>query len=67
MSKLKQAVIEFIREEEGLTVVEYAIAGGLVGLGVVTAFTNLGEQVDRIISAIVTELTGVHQAPAGGG
>ncbi|HEY0685470.1 MAG TPA: hypothetical protein VGD45_24240 [Steroidobacter sp.] len=59
MSNLKQAVVEFIREEEGLTVVEYAIAGGLVGLGVITAFDNLGFQVDRIIDAIVTLLTGI--------
>ncbi|WP_129777852.1 Flp family type IVb pilin [Peristeroidobacter soli] len=57
MINLKQAVMEFIREEEGLTVVEYAIAGGLVGLGVVVAFTNLGDQVERIIGLIVTRLT----------
>lgn len=63
MFNLKQAVVEFIREEEGLTVVEYAIAGGLVGLGVITAFTNLGTQVARIIGVIVTELTGIHPAP----
>lgn len=57
MINFKQAVIEFIREEEGLTVVEYAIAGGLVGLGVVVAFTNLGDQVERIIGLIVARLT----------
>lgn len=56
MRNLKQAFIEFIREEEGLTVVEYAIAGGLVGLGVVAAFTDLGEEVARIINLIVTRL-----------
>lgn len=59
MSNLKQAAINFIREEEGLTVVEYAIAGGLVGLGVVTAFTQLGQQVARIIGGLVTALTGI--------
>ena len=59
MRNLKQALIAFIREEEGLTVVEYAIAGGLVGLGVITAFDNLGFQVNRIIAAIVTLLTGI--------
>jgi pilus assembly protein Flp/PilA len=49
MINLKQAVVEFIREEEGLTVVEYAIAGGLVSLTLVAAFTNLGNAVrDRI-------------------
>lgn len=56
MRNLKQAVIAFVREEEGLTVVEYAIAGGLVGLGVVTAFTDLGKEVARIINGLVTAL-----------
>jgi len=56
MRNLKQAVIEFVREEEGLTVVEYAIAGGLVGLGVVLSFTALGDEVARIIDAIVLQL-----------
>ncbi|WP_116808997.1 Flp family type IVb pilin [Steroidobacter cummioxidans] len=63
MSNLKQAVMEFIREEEGLTVVEYAIAGGLVGLGVVGAFTNLGEQVRITITRLVTALTTANAAP----
>jgi pilus assembly protein Flp/PilA len=53
MNSFKQAVIEFIREEEGLTVVEYAVAGGLVSLGVIVAFTELGENVDRIIDQLV--------------
>jgi len=52
-----------MRDEEGLTVVEYAIAGGLVGLAVITAFTNLGTQVARIINAIVNLLTGVQAGP----
>lgn len=56
MRNLKQAVIEFIREEEGLTVVEYAIAGGLVGLGVIGAFQALGVEVGQIIQAIVNML-----------
>lgn len=57
MNNVRQAVIDFMREEEGLTVVEYAIAGGLVGLGVIVAFTDLGEEVARIINAIVAQLT----------
>lgn len=52
MINLKQAVAEFIREEEGLTVVEYAIAGGLIGLTVITAFTALGGTVGAIIQQI---------------
>jgi len=63
MRSLKQSVVAFLRDEEGLTVVEYAIAGGLVGLTVITAFTNLGTQVARIINAIVGLLTGVQAGP----
>ncbi len=50
---------KFFRDEEGLTTVEYAIAGGLVGAGVIGAFTALGGQVFRVIDAIVTRLTAI--------
>ena len=58
---MKSAFLKFIRNEEGLTVVEYAIAGGMIGLGVIVAFGLLGDEVDRIISALVT-LLGTVQA-----
>jgi pilus assembly protein Flp/PilA len=58
MLNFKQAVIEFIREEEGLTVVEYAIAGGLVGLAVVQAFTDLGQAVADRIQDLITAIGG---------
>ena len=58
MNSLKQAVLNFIREEEGLTVVEYAVAGGLISLAVIGAFTDLGATVARIINAIVGQLGG---------
>ena len=45
-------VKKFIENEEGLTTVEYAIAGGLVGAAVIAAFQLLGGQVSRIINAI---------------
>lgn len=45
-------VKKFIENEEGLTTVEYAIAGGLVGAAVIAAFQLLGGQVSRIITAI---------------
>lgn len=52
MNSLKQAVMSFIREEEGLTVVEYAVAGGLISLAVIAAFTALGGTVGGIIQDI---------------
>ena len=49
---MTKQVKKFIENEEGLTTVEYAIAGGLVGAAVITAFQLLGGQVSRIITAI---------------
>lgn len=58
MRSLKQAVVAFLREEEGLTVVEYAIAGGLIGLAVIGAFQALGLNVALIINNIEAMLPG---------
>jgi pilus assembly protein Flp/PilA len=58
MNSLKQAVLNFIREEEGLTAVEYAIAGGLVGLAVVGAFEALGIAIGDRIGDIIAAIGG---------
>jgi len=42
----------FFREEEGLTIVEYAVAAGMITLLVVTAFQNLGGAVQTVITTI---------------
>ncbi len=52
IKKIKQAVVDFVRDEEGLTVVEYAVAGGLISLAVVTAFTTLGGNVKTVIEGL---------------
>jgi len=53
---MKNAILNFIREEEGLTTVEYAIAGGLVGAAVILSFQVLGQSVGGVIDGINTEL-----------
>ena len=55
---MKQHVMKFIREEDGLTTVEYAIAGGLVGAAVIAAFTLLGTTVGDVIRRIIDALAG---------
>lgn len=52
----KKALIAFLRDEEGLTTVEYAIAGGLVAAGVIVAFDLLGLEVARVIEDITGQL-----------
>ena len=53
---MRKYVLSFLRDEEGLTMVEYAVAGTLITLAAVTAFTNLGTAVSTTITAIVTAL-----------
>lgn len=54
--RMKEKLMAFFREEEGLTTVEYAIAGGLVGAAVIAAFVLLGDRVDEIIRGIAGDL-----------
>lgn len=53
---MKQHVIKFLKNEDGLTTVEYAIAGGLVGAAVILAFQLLGGTVGGVITGIDGQL-----------
>jgi pilus assembly protein Flp/PilA len=50
--KLYYKLLAFVKEEKGLTTVEYAVAGSLIALAVVGAFTTLGGTVGDAITAI---------------
>ncbi len=50
---MKQVIYRFFADDRGLTTVEYAIAGGLIGLAVIGAFQALGVSVGGVIDAIV--------------
>jgi pilus assembly protein Flp/PilA len=49
---MSQHIEIFIADEQGVTMVEYAIAGGLVGAGAIGAFSLLGFEVTRIITLV---------------
>jgi pilus assembly protein Flp/PilA len=49
---MKTKVMRFLQDEEGLTIVEYAVAAALISAAVVAAFTFLGEQVNAVINAL---------------
>jgi pilus assembly protein Flp/PilA len=57
-TSMNKQLLAFLRDEEGLTTVEYAVAGGLISAVVVTAFTNLGQAVLVKINALITALGG---------
>ena len=59
MNSFKKALSALWHDEEGLTTVEYAVAGSLIAAAVITAFTDLGGKVN----AVITYLVGVINAP----
>ncbi len=57
-TRLTAFVKQFVKQEEGLTTVEYAVAGGLIALAVILAFQALGVTVGGIITQIDAILAG---------
>ena len=57
MKRIKDTLSALWREDEGLTTVEYAVAGGLIAAAVIAAFKALGGTVGAIINNINTLLT----------
>jgi pilus assembly protein Flp/PilA len=49
---MKAKILAFLREETGLTTVEYAVAGGIIVVGLIAAFTTLGGKVKTRIDTI---------------
>jgi pilus assembly protein Flp/PilA len=47
-----RGIVKFLKDEEGLTIVEYAVAGGLITVAVVGAFVTLGSNVNDKITCL---------------
>ena len=56
---MKKIIVAFLKDEEGLTMVEYAVAGALIAAASVTAFTLLGTNITAKITALAGYVTGV--------
>jgi pilus assembly protein Flp/PilA len=55
---MKDSIISFFKNEDGLTTVEYAVAGALVAGAVVVAFQDLGDAVTTEINCLETAIEG---------
>ncbi len=56
MNKFTQVVKNFWNDEEGLTAVEYAVAGGVVTAGLVALFGNIGEGAESLLRTLATNV-----------
>lgn len=57
MRNISNAISTFINDEEGLTTVEYAVAGALVIGAVIAAFIALGGAVAARLDALAAIIT----------
>jgi pilus assembly protein Flp/PilA len=56
MKSIKRGFLQLWRQDEGLTTVEYAVAGGLISAAVIAAFTALGGTVQGVINWLATNI-----------
>ncbi len=58
MKEIALKIRAFLKDEEGLTAVEYAIAGGLISAGLVALFTTIGTEAKEKLQDLCTALKG---------
>ncbi len=56
MKTIFTAIQAFVADEDGVTAIEYGLIAALVGVGMVTAATALGEEISATFDAVVTKL-----------
>jgi pilus assembly protein Flp/PilA len=57
MNKLTQKIRHFLRDEEGLTAIEYVVAGSVIVVVVAAAFNLFGTGLSNAMSTLTSKLT----------
>ena len=55
--QLTQIVQKFVRDEEGVTAIEYGLIAALVSVVIITALTLVGTQLNKTFDSIGQSLT----------
>jgi pilus assembly protein Flp/PilA len=56
MKDAKKAFINFVKDESGQDLIEYALVAGLIGLGTVAAMTTLSTKIGNAFNSIGSQL-----------
>jgi pilus assembly protein Flp/PilA len=56
MSKIVSAVKAFVADEDGVTAIEYGLIAALVGVAIITAVGDVGDQLKLTFNNIVTQM-----------
>ena len=55
--ELARHIKAFIRDEDGITAIEYGLLAGIIGLGIVSGATALTGGINGLYARVVTALT----------
>ncbi|AXF02459.1 Flp family type IVb pilin [Paraburkholderia hospita] len=56
---MKNAIQQFLREEDGVSAIEYGLLAGLIAVAVITTVTTLGTNLRTVFTTIATKLGAV--------
>ena len=56
MKTLKHAVARFVREEEGVTAIEYGLIAGLIAVVIILSVTQLGQKIRSVFQTVTAAL-----------
>ena len=56
---MKDQIVNFLRDEEGATAIEYGLIAGLIGAALVAALTTLGGNLTTLFENIGKALTSI--------
>jgi len=54
---MKKFTQRFLRDNKGVTAIEYGLIAGLVVLVIATAVTNVGTDLSTLLGAVATKIT----------
>jgi pilus assembly protein Flp/PilA len=63
---MMNSIKRFVREEEGVTMVEYGLLAALIAVVCIAAIKIIGVELDKVFDLIGTELQNAQTPPAGG-
>jgi pilus assembly protein Flp/PilA len=57
-SQMKTLFVRFVKDESGVTAIEYGLIAGLISVVILIAVTAIGTQLNVVFNAIQTALAG---------
>ncbi|HDR9507473.1 Flp family type IVb pilin [Burkholderia cepacia] len=56
MSKLVQQARRFVRDEDGVTAIEYGLIAALIAVGIILALSTVGKDLQTVFNTIADDL-----------